>query len=331
VGSSAPTILAAVRGRIVQATLLALCVALVAATGAQAAYAPKLAFTVTPTNKPNSFIGITSVVSQNSDEEATRKATVHFPPGVSISIDQLGKTASCSPQQRDAQTCPEGSRLGTATADTALGTLTGGVYLGYSSQIYIYLKNSTIALLGKEPGPITAQTQFRADGGTDTILDNLPTDITATRFVLALDGPPRSLITSPPVCGPRTFSGDFVSKSGITATASSTVNFTGCTPEAPEFSRVRLSRSSARVGTNVAISYVLSRAAQIEVTVRRSGSRKILGRTKFSDGEGASRIRVVTKKLTPGRFIIGVKATADGKSASVSRVLKVTPKPKRRR
>ena len=109
------------------------------------------------------------------------------------------------------------------------------------------------------------------------------------------------------------------------------MTFTGCKPKAPEFSRVRLSRASARVGTNVAISYNLSRAAQIEVTVRRSGSRKILGRTRFSDGQGASRIRVLTSKLTPGRFIIGVKATADGKSASVSRTLKITPKPKRKR
>jgi hypothetical protein len=250
---------------------------------------------------------------------------------VSISIDQLGKTPSCSPAQRDSDSCPPGSRLGTATADTMVGTLTGGVFLGESAQIYIFLKNATLKLIGQEPGPITAKTQFRSDGGTDTILDNLPTDVTATRFELALDGPPRSLITAPDVCGPRTFSGDFVSKSGVLATASSSVTFTGCTGKAPEFSSVRLSRRSARVGTNVAIAYNLSRAAQVEVTVRRAGKRKILGRTKFTDGEGSSRVRVLTSKLTPGLFVVTVKATAENKSASVSKTLRITPKPKRKR
>jgi hypothetical protein len=308
------------------AALIALAVA---PTSARAAYAPKIAIAINPTNRPNSFIALTSVVTQASDEEPTKSARVHFPPGVSISIDQLGRTESCSPAQRDANACPAGSRLGTATADTDVGTLTGGVFLGQASTIFIFLKNPTLALLGKEPKPITAHTEFRPDGGTDTVLDDLPTDITATRFELALDGPPRSILKSPEVCGPRTFSGDFVSKSGIKASSSTSVTFTGCLPAAPELSRVRLSRRSVRVGSNVAISYVLSRAAQVEVTVRRSGKRRILGRTRFADGEGASRIRVVTRRLAAGNYIVTVKATADGKSASSSRPLRITPRPRR--
>jgi hypothetical protein len=300
----------------------------VAPTTAQAAYAPKIAVTINPTNKPDSFIALTSVVSQASDEEPTKSARVHFPPGVSISIDQLGRTESCSPAQRDAQSCPAGSRLGTATADTDVGTLTGGVFLGQASTIFIFLKNPTLALLGKEPGPITAHTEFRADGGTDTVLDNLPTDITATRFELALDGPPRSILKSPEVCGLYKFSGDFVSKSGVKASSSTSVTFTNCPPPAPALSKVKLSRRSVRVGTNVAISYVLSRAAQVEVTVRRSGKRKILGRSRFADGEGASRVRVVTRRLTAGPYIVTVKATANGQSASSSRALRITPKPR---
>ena len=311
------------------ALLAAALVALaVAPTTARAAYAPKIAVTINPTNKPDSFIALTSVVSQASDEEPTKSARVHFPPGVSISIDQLGRTESCSPAQRDAQSCPAGSRLGTATADTDIGTLTGGVFLGQASTIFIFLKNPTLALLGKEPGPITAHTEFRADGGTDTVLDDLPTDITATRFELALDGPPRSILKSPEVCGAYKFSGDFVSKSGVKASSSTSVTFTNCPPPAPALSKVKLSRRSVRVGTNVAISYVLSRAAQVEVTVRRSGKRKILGRSRFADGEGASRVRVVTRRLTAGHYIVTVKATANGQSASSSRALRITPKPR---
>ena len=307
--------------------LVAALVALAAApTTAHAAYAPKIAVTINPTNKPNAFVALTSVVSQASDEEPTKSARVHFPPGVSISIDQLGRTESCSPAQRDAETCPAGSRLGTATADTDVGTLTGGVFLGQASTIFIFLKNPTLALLGKEPKPITAHTEFRADGGTDTVLDDLPTDITATRFELALDGPPRSILKSPEVCGAYKFSGDFVSKSGVKASSSTSVTFTNCPPAAPAFSKVKLSRRSVRAGSNVAISYVLSRAAQVEVTVRRSGKRKILGRRRFADGEGASRVRVVTRRLPAGNYIVTVKATADGKSASNSRPLRITPR-----
>jgi hypothetical protein len=320
-----------VKGTTVRITLLAAALAAlaVAPTAAHAAYAPKLAITINPTNRPNAFIALTSVVTQASDEEPTKSARVHFPPGVSISIDQLGRTASCSPAQRDSETCPAGSRLGTATADTTVGTLTGGVFLGQASTIYIYLKNPTLALLGQEPKPITAKTEFRPDGGTDTVLDDLPTDITATRFELALDGPPRSLLTAPDVCGVYRFSGDFVSKSGVKSTSSTSVTFTNCPPVAPEISKVRLSRRRVRVGTNIAISYELDRAAAVELTVRRAGKRRILSRKRFADGKGPSRVRVVTRRLTAGLYVIGIKATADGKSASSSRTLRITPRPRR--
>jgi hypothetical protein len=319
-------------GSIARLILLAATLVALAASPAvaDAAYAPKLAVSVTPTDAPNTAIALTSVVSQAGTEEPTKSAVVHFPVGVSISIAQLGRTESCSPAQRDSGTCPAGSRLGTATADTAVGTLTGGVFLGHSATIFIFLKNPTLALLGLEPKPITARTVFRADGGTDTVLDTLPTDLTATRFELALEGPPKSILTAPDVCGPRRFSGDFTSKSGVKASASTTLTFTGCPPVAPKLSKVRLSRRTARVGTNVAISYELSRAAQVEVTVRRSGQRKVLGRTRFADGKGASRIRVLTRRLTAGRYVITVKATADGKSASRSITLRIKPKPRRR-
>jgi hypothetical protein len=73
---------------------------------------------------------------------------------------------------------------------------------------------------------------------------------------------------------------------------------------------------------------VLNRAAQVEVTVRRSGKRKILRRSRFADGAGASRVRVVTKRLPAGHYIVTVRATADGQSAANSRPLRITPKPR---
>ncbi len=321
------------RGRPVQFVVLCaalLAVALLAPAASLGAYAPKLAVKINPTNAPDSPIAFDSIVTQSGDEEPTASARVHFPRGVAFSVAALGRTQACTPAQRDSNACPDGSRLGTANASTAVGNLTGGVYLGEAATIYIFLKNPTLALIGKEPGPITAKTEFRPDGGTDTVLDNLPTDITATSFELALDGPPRSVLNSPQVCGTLPFSADFVSKSGVKATSKTSVTFTGCPPVAPEITRLRLSRTRVTLGTNVALSYSLDKAAQIEITVRRSGKRKILGRTRFADGSGASRIRVITRRLTPGAYIVGVRATSDGKSASRSKVLRILAKRKKR-
>jgi hypothetical protein len=321
------------RGRVVRTVLLAAALGAVLGVpaAAQAAYAPKLAVTASPTNQPGGGITFSSTVTQSGDEEATKAARVRLPPGVSFDVATLNATTQCTPVQRDARACPDTSRIGSAVADTSVGQLTGGVFFGTKLEIYIFLHNDLLAALGQDPKPIVGRTEFPPDGSLVTVLDDLPTDITASRFQLSFNGPPKPILKSPLTsCGALPFSGTFTSKSGVKVTSTTMVTFTGCKGAAPAFSGVRLSRRTARIGTNVAISYSLNRAAKIDITVRRSGRAKILGHTTFSDGAGPSRVRLITSKLLPGNFIVTVKATADGKTASASRPLKLTAKPKRR-
>jgi hypothetical protein len=291
-----------------------------AAPAAQAAYAPKLSVTVRPTDRPGAIVALTTVVTQSFDEEATKSARVKFPIGFALDLASLQRIPSCTAVQRDARACPQSSRLGTATA-VALGqTLTGGVYLGQSTSIYVFLENATLRLLGQEPKPITARLEFRPGGGTDTVLDDLPSDFTATRFELALDGPPRSVLVAPNQCGPYTFAAEFTGRNGTRATSSAPVTITNCPPPAPPaftLSRVTLAPRTVVSGRSATLRYRVDRAATVEITVRRAGTRKILARKRFGHpaNKPNGRIAVGTAGLRPGYYVVRLRA----KSGSVTR------------
>jgi hypothetical protein len=317
-------------GSIARRTLLAAVLGAAALPAcAQAAYAPKLAIQISPTNNPGGGVLFSSTVTQAGDEDATKTAVVHLPVGVGFNSTTLSTIHACTHAQRDAKACPEESRIGDAVADTAFGQLSGGVFFGEALEIYIILRNPTLALLGQEPGPITGRTVIRSDGGSDTVLDDLPTDVTPTRFQLTFHGPPKAILNAPRTCGPFPFSGDFTSKNGEKVHSATSVTFTGCRPPGIALSGVRLAPRTVRQGRNASISYTLNRDAQVEVNVRRRGKTKILGRSRFAGKEGFTRVRVVTSRLTPGYFMVTVKATADGKSSARALALHVTAKPKR--
>ena len=317
-------------GSIARRTLLAAVLGVaVLPAAAHAAYAPKLAVQITPTNNPGGGVQFSSTVTQASDEDATKSAVVHLPVGVAFNATTLSTVPPCKHAERDAKACPENSRIGDAVADTSAGQLSGGVYFGEALETYIILRNPTLALLGLEPGPITGHTVIRPDGGADTVLDDLPTDVTPTRFRLTFHGPPKSILNAPRTCGPFPFSGDFTSKNGEKVHSATSVTFTGCQPPGVALSNVKLTPRTVRQGRNASISYTLNRDAQVEVNVRRRGKTKILGRSRFAGKEGFLRVRVVTSRLTPGYFMVTVKATAAGKSSARSLPLHITAKPKR--
>jgi hypothetical protein len=304
--------------------LLAAVLCLVAAPAAQAAYAPKLSVTVKPSNTPGRTVAFTSVVTQASDEDPTKSARVKFPVGFAFDIAALQRVSACTPAQRDARACPEASRLGTATAQALGQTLTGGVHLGEAASIYIFLNNDTLRLLGQEPKPITARNEFRPDGGTDTVLDDLPSDFTATRFELALDGPPRSVLSSPERCGTYPFLAEFTSRNGVKATSRASIEITGCPPAPFALSSVRLAPRTVKAGGVALITYEINRVAQMDVTVRRAGKSKILGRKKFVHTvPGRGKVKIATRGLRPGLFIVTIRATADGTTTTRTFPLRV--------
>src|SRR3954471_16075139 len=178
---------------------------------ASAAFAPKLQITLDPptAGKPPA---ITSVVSQQAGETASKTVKVSFPVGFG---PQLGaKVNSCSSADEANQACPPDTQLGTAKASaTVLGLpaeFTGTVHLagvqGARFRLVIFLHSATFG-----DQKIVGQAANRPDGGYDTTFDNLP-DVLVTHFELNLAGGEKALLQNPSKCGNYVFNAAFTSQ-----------------------------------------------------------------------------------------------------------------------
>lgn len=313
--------------------MLAACgLGLVAVPAAQAAYAPQLAVTIDPPTA-NSPIALTSIITQAASEEANKKVTVSFPLGISFALSAVNSAPVCSPDQFAAKSCPDNSRIGAAEADAIIGTLKGNVYFGGAVRgtpvIYVFLSNALSTLLGQDQA-LTGKTLFRKDGGVDTVFDNLP-NTTTSRFQLKLDGPPRSLLQTPPRCGAYTFVGHFVSQSGATAQSSSAVSVSGCHSPPVTMSRLRLKPARIVQGHTAKLSFNLDGNAAVTVTVRRLGKRRILSTRRLSGRSGTNTVSRIGRGLKPGTYVVRASAIdAAGHTASHALRLKVKPRPRKR-
>jgi hypothetical protein len=304
---------------------LGLAVALLAApAAAHAAYAPKLAVTINPTTA-GQRVALSSTVSQAVGEEANRTVRVHFPLGFALDLNALSSFTVCS----DPSNCPAASRLGAASADTPLGGFSGDVFLGQFPKLYVTLHHPAVSLFDQQ---LTGTTVFRADGGLDVVFDNLP-NFPTSRFTLALDGPPTSILVAPTECGDYEFKADFTSQSGVTATDASLVHVTAGCPSPPfSLSAVSVSPASVVRGRAVTLRFTLPSAAAYEVTVRRVGTGRVRQRRRGTGVAGPNRVTGLLRGLPPALYVVAVKATTpDGRVSTRSKVVRVKPPPRRRR
>src|SRR3954452_136411 len=86
---------------------------LAATPSAQAAYAPQLQLSLDPAT-PSAVPQITSVITQQPGETASKTVVVTFPRGFEPNFG--GTATKCPPDQEngDPPSCPESSQLGTA-------------------------------------------------------------------------------------------------------------------------------------------------------------------------------------------------------------------------
>jgi len=279
------------------------------AAPASAVYAPKLQITLDPTTA-RTPPAITSVVSQQSGETASKTVRVSFPVGFG---PQLGaKVATCQQADEDRQACPPESQLGTAHADAVVlglpAAFDGTVHLagvqGARFRLVIFLHSDTFG-----DQKIVGEAALRPDGGYDTTFDNLP-DVLTTTFRLALSGGERALLQNPGECGDYLFKAAFTSQSGEQATDQTPVAITGCPPRTPP----RLTLGSVRLARDGIVRFRLGAAARGTVTIKRGG-RRVLAKA-FSGRAGANRVR--TRRLRAGRYTVAIVATgADGQTARV--------------
>jgi hypothetical protein len=297
---------------------------LAAPAAAQAAYAPKLAIGVDP-RTTGARVALTSTVTQAVGEEANRTVRVHFPLGFAFDLASLGRLQTCA----DPANCPAGSRLGASSADTPLGAFSGDVFLGEFPKLYVTLHHPTVSLFDQR---LTGATEFRSDGGIDVVFDNLP-NFPTSRFTLALDGPPTSVLVAPPECGDYEFTADFVSQSGVKTGGSATARIdAGCPTPAFGLSAVSVSPASVPRGRTTTLRFTLPVDAAYEVTVRRVGSSRVRQRRRGTAIAGRNRVGGLLRGLPPGLYVVSVKATAaDGRVSTRSRVVRVRPLPRPRR
>ena len=278
--------------------------ALALSASAQAAYAPKLQLSISPTTQ-NAAPAVTSVITQQPGETASKTVVVTFPKGFQ---PNFGATAgSCSQAQENAKACPPDSQIGAAQATASVlglpeqfsGTVNfGGPITASSFRIVVFLHNDT---LGDQKVDGTAE--LLPSGGARTTFDNLPNTLTTT-FKLTLDGGGRSLLRNPATCGDFDVVASFTSQNGDKASADRHVTIDGCRPTPLAVTGVSLSR--ARVSIDV------SAPARVQVTIKR-GRKRITGGTLALAQAGTAKLRF--PRLRPGRYVVAVVATAaDGRT-----------------
>ncbi len=294
---------------------VALVAGLALAAPASAAYAPQLAVKIDPAT-PSTPAAISTTVTQQTGETASKTVVVNFPVGFSANLDV--KVATCSQSDADAFNCPAASQLGAATATASVVVvplnLTGGVYYGgVDAKTRIHL----IVILNGDPrGPtkIDGFVKINPDGSFTSTFDNLPNVLT-TSFTLSLNGGvDKALSLTPDTCGTFTFAGAFTSQNGETAKSSAPVQITGCTPTKLEIVNLALSRTGTAV-------FNLTAPGPGKVTISKAG-RKVVSKS-FTGREGVNTVKT-RHKLKPGTYVLRVSATsADGQKVSAHRTIHV--------
>jgi hypothetical protein len=214
---------------------------------ASASYAPALDIKLDPPRPATAAI-ITATVTQMPNETASRTLKVSFPAG--FEANPSTAVTPCTDAQEEASSCPERSRIGTASAEAALGPaggqvpLSGNAYLsvGSDARILVYLSGFGGLVIQKLVGTL----ERREAGGFDVVFDNLPATLTSS-LRLRVEGGPKALLLTPRTCGPLTFTGDFTSRRGERAPSRSTVELVDCASQPASSSAISKPRDLATV------------------------------------------------------------------------------------
>ncbi|MGN6816988.1 MAG: hypothetical protein ACTHK3_13045, partial [Solirubrobacterales bacterium] len=151
------------------------------------------------------------------DTSTTKDAKVTLPAGMGLNPSAVNGLATCTDAQfgkgtRNPVTCPEASKIGTATIESPAlpeGNLEGPIYAGQqlsrdplSGNEYRVFINAVSTRYGIDTrliGNVAADPQT---GQLTTTLANNP-QVPVTNFETHFDGGPQAVLTSPPTCGPN--------------------------------------------------------------------------------------------------------------------------------
>ena len=290
--------LAAVAGVVAAAAL---------AAPAQAAFSPRLTVGVNPP-APGQAAALSMEIDQDSNDESIRSLRLAL-PGFAVGPGVLSWPA-CSGDAESNGTCPDSSRIGSASSTTGFGDFSGNVFYGGLSgeqpRVVVFLRNSLVPLVADqklvgrlEPVP----------GGQELVFDDMP-GATATRFVLRLDVSDRRLVATPSRCGGYDLLGRFTSAAGDHGQATSRVIIGGCPGAKLAISGASLLPRTLRPGRAATLAFSLSQQGFVRVLQRRAGTRRVRTVRRFTGQAGTNRVTGLARGLAAGRWVYTLKASS---------------------
>lgn len=191
-------------------------------------YDPKASVEIDGNGKPladESRPTVTSVITQTATEANNERVELLLPKTIGVDGERL--SAACPRTDFEAGSCPESSRVGTATVVSPLldSELSGAVYVVSDDGLPMV----GVDLKGTLPLKILGTSGFK-DGGVLTVFEGLP-DLPLSRFELVFPGSSTGLLrVTGNVCKDSSFSVDFTSHAGQKVTRNPSATVKGSCP-----------------------------------------------------------------------------------------------------
>jgi hypothetical protein len=163
-------------------------------------------------------------------------------------------------------------------------------------------------------------------GGRELTLDGLP-GATATKLRVALEGGDRAVVTAPARCATYSLAAELTSHGGQTVQRTAPVTIAGCAGDPPRLSGVRMAPARVRTGSAGALALRLSEPAALRITARRSGTRAVRTLLRTHRAAGRVVLRGLARHLTPGLWLVTVRAGNAAGTAVRTVALRVLPRP----
>lgn len=194
---------------------------------AKVPFAPKLSVSIGDPARASSP-SLSTIITQSPGEAGIRDAVVTLPAG--IVANATSTPTICPAATAEADGCPDGSVVGTATVTSPLlaDNLVGKVFLVGGAPGT--LPTLRIDLRGALRIVLVAKVGFSSIGTLQTVLSGIP-DVPVSRFTLAFRGGKTggALQNTQALCdAARAYSADFTGQNGATSKSAGTATLVGC-------------------------------------------------------------------------------------------------------
>jgi len=279
---------------------------------AHGAYAPRVELTVPADGGPSSPAAVSSLITQEDGEDATRTIEARLPG--TFGFNAAFALVGCTAQEERAAACPESSRIGVLEADSPFGPASGTMHL--TEDFRLFGKIEAYGGLVR----LTVNGVMEVLPGQEVVVrfDDLP-EVPSRRMRLALEGGTRTPLALPRDCGTHVIKVRLVSHAGDVRDSEHPVLVAGC-PRVPEILSARVDRARVAPRSGALLRWRLrGDAVRTEVTLRElvRGRWHERGTVPVATTAGVQTLRVGPRwrgsRLRAGRYrAVLVVVAADG-------------------